>query len=123
MRKIADRGTTSITYGIALSILTFGLTSTPSLADDWSSAFTPTQAHLQDVSGSLFIFVGSNQSILNPANCTDADQYGTNDSVITNQVLATALSALASGYQLEVDVSTSACADDRPEIVGLEIVE
>lgn len=101
------------------SLLAFG----PAIAsaDTWTSAFVPTRVQSSDLSGTLYEFIGSGETLVNPAGCPVTDVYATNDTIIMNQALATALSAIASGAPIIVLVSSTACAESRPEIIGIEV--
>ena len=91
----------------------------PALADTWTSAVTPTHVQSQDVGGTLVIYIATSQTVVNPASCADTDEYGTNDTVVTHEVLAEALAALSSGEQIQLYLSSSQCVGNRPMILGI----
>ena len=96
------------------------------VADSWEGPFTPTSAQAQHdvVNGSnlLAIYVSISQPVVSPnPSCTALDGYMANDPVITNQILAMALTALATGASIKVYVSSTQCVDNRPAILNFVI--
>lgn len=71
--------------------------------------------------GVLEVYLTTSQAVINPAGCSAPDGYITEDPVIANAVYAGSLSALASGASVQLLVSTTQCAGNRPEIVNITI--
>lgn len=107
--------------GVLVVILS-GALAAPACGDQWTALLTPTSASTQNYNGTLSIFVTTAQAISNPANCPSADGYITTDSVIAKETLAIALTVIAGGHPVQVYVSSSQCAQNRPMILDFQVV-
>jgi hypothetical protein len=97
-------------------------TALPAWADQWTPLITPTAVHAEDFSGVLGIYINTVQAVINPANCPSSDGYSVTDPVITNQALAIILTAITSGQQIMLYVSSSACAGNgRPLVLTVQL--
>ena len=110
----------SFATGVSVALTFFA--AVPARADQWTVLLTPASASTQNYNGALSIFVTTTQPVSNPANCPSADGYITTDPVIAKETLAIALTAIAGGHQIQVYVSSSQCAQNRPMILDFQVV-
>lgn len=76
---------------------------------------------MEDDGGKQVIYLQTSQPVFNPDNCVSTDGYELSDQVIVGSAYATILAAIASGQQIYVYVSSSACVNGRPEVETIEI--
>jgi hypothetical protein len=71
----------------------------------------------------LYIMIVTAETIVNPANCPNADGYIVHDPALVNSALAIASTALIAGQQIKLYVMSSGCdpQTERPLVsaVGL----
>lgn len=95
-------------------------------ADGWSSAVNLTGVSPQDDGGTLLLYLTTSQTVYDPAECTQSPSgYVVVDTVDADQILATALSAITSGAQIELYVTTTSqqnCIGGRPVVTAIEIL-
>lgn len=105
-----------------MSFLAFGvIVAKTAWCDQWYGAVTPVGAHVEDDSNMQVIYFQTTQAVFNPHACVATDGYELSDPVIVNAAYATILAAIASGQQVYVYVSSSACVNGRPDAVLIEI--
>lgn len=120
-RICTERRARHFIRGGALAIVLWAASFVPALADTWTSAFVPAAVSANDYSGTLVVFVVSNQALINPAGCAVTDDYATDDMIVTNQTYAGVLSAVATGAQIQLDIASSGCAANRPKIIAIRV--
>lgn len=91
--------------------------------DQWSGAVTPVGAHMEDDGGKQVIYLPTAQPVFNPFNCGSTDGYEMSDQVAVNATYATILAAMASGQQIYVYVSSTACVNGRADAETIEIAQ
>ena len=93
----------------------------PAWCDQWVTALTPTSVQTFNLSGVAGTYVTTTQAVVNPANCAAADGWVTVDTVISKEVLAMALSAVLAAHQIQIYVSSTQCANNRPMILDFTV--
>lgn len=123
--RSAENLVLSLARGAALAALVWAFSLAPSLSqttETWTTQFTCTGVDVTDGAGVAVVQIMSSTTVMNPAGCAADDSYAVNDVVINGEVMAAALSALASGQPLQILVSTTSCsANNRPEILSIHI--
>jgi len=59
--------------------------------------------------------------VVNPPNLVAPDGWVAFDRVFSKEALATALTAIAAGHQIQLFVSSTQCAQDRPMILDFQV--
>jgi hypothetical protein len=91
------------------------LATRPAWSDQWTALLTPTAVHIEDDGGVPAVYINTVQAVINPAGCPSSDGYTVNDPLITSQSLAIVLTAMTSGQQIMLYISSSTCAvNGRP---------
>jgi hypothetical protein len=92
-------------------------------ADLWTPAVNPTTVHVENDGSVALLYFQTSQAVVNPAGCPSSDGYSISDPVILNQTTAIVLASITSGQQVNVYVSSSACATNvRPLILTVQIL-
>jgi len=91
-------------------------------SDQWTATLTPTSASAQTFNGALLTYVTTSQAAVNPANCPSTDGYITIDPAIVKESLASALTAIAAGRQVQIYVSSTQCVQGRPMILNFTML-
>src|SRR5262249_20848472 len=89
----------------------------PAWCDQWVTALTPTTVQTFNLNGAAGTYVTTTQTVVNPANCPATDGWVTVDPVISKEVLAMALSAVLAAHPIQIYVSSTQCANNRPMIL------
>jgi len=89
--------------------------------DQWVTTLTPATVQTFNLNGVAGTYVTTTQAVVNPANCPAADGWVTVDPVISKEVLAMALSAVLAAHQIQIYVSSTQCANNRPMILDFTV--
>jgi hypothetical protein len=98
-----------------------GVAIQPAWCDQWTSALTPTSAQAANYNGALSVYVTTTQAVVNPANCPATDGWVAIDPVFSKEALAMALTAIVAGHQVQIYVSSTQCAQNRPMILDFQV--
>ncbi len=98
-----------------------GAIAQPAWADQWTAALTPTTASAQNLNNSLEVYVTTVETTVNPANCAATDGYVVIDQTIAKESLAIALSAIVGSRHIELYLSSTQCAQNRPMVLDFTI--
>jgi hypothetical protein len=93
----------------------------PAWCDQWTTALTPTSAQASNYNGALAMYVTTTQPVVNPANCPATDGWVTADPVFSKEALAMALAAILAGHTVQIYVSSTQCAENRPMILDFQV--
>lgn len=95
-------------------------------ADGWSGSVNLNAVQPFDSGGSsggsLNLYLDTTQAVYNPGGCSSTNGYEVVDPVVVNQVLAVALSAITTGTEVELYVSSSICTGGRPTVTAILIL-
>ncbi len=89
----------------------------PAWCDQWTLALTPTTASAQSFNNALEVYVTTSQAVVNPANCPSVDGYVAIDPLISKEALAIAMTAITAGRQIQIYLSSTQCAQNRPMVL------